>query len=203
MKKISVLLFLLVLVNPVFSIDVSKLKFGDLFFSDPHSGQAKAVKIATRSEFSHCGFIFSEKGKWYILEAVQPVRIISFKEFLNENKSGPLKIKRHPGADALSQSFFTKLKFKAFKNLVLDLDYDPYFEWSDKTWYCSELVWKLYQRIFGIELCSLSPLKNYYLDDPIVKEIMYERYGDQVPYDELMVSPGDIYNSKLLAEVPF
>lgn len=177
------------------AIDTTKLQFGDIFFTDPASGQAKAIKIATRSEFSHCGIIFSENKKWYILEAVQPVQIVPLDEFLNEKGNKNIKIKRYKNINSLL-TFTAIQKFYAFKKQVLNKNYDPYFNWTDNEFYCSELVWKAYQRVLGIELCELKPLKNYFLDDPIVKKIMYERFGDHIPYDEHMVSPGDIYNSK-------
>ncbi len=30
--------------------------------------------------------------------------------------------------------------------------YDLYFEWTDETIYCSELVWKIYKEALGIEI---------------------------------------------------
>ena len=30
---------------------------------------------------------------------------------------------------------------------------------------------------------------------------MFERYGNDIPYDELMVSPGQLYDSELLMDV--
>lgn len=196
MKSYFTFLFV-VCFSLVQAIDTTKLQFGDVFFTDPESGQAKAIKIATRSEFSHCGIIFSENKKWYILEAVQPVQIVPLDEFLNEQENKNIKIKRYKNINSLL-TFAAMQKFYAFKKQVLNKNYDPYFNWTDNEFYCSELVWKVYQRVLGIELCELKPLKNYFLDDPIVKKIMYERYGNQIPYDELMVSPGDIYNSKVL-----
>ena len=201
MKSCSIFLFILCF-STVHALDYSKLQFGDIFFTDPHSGQAKAVKIATRSEFSHCGILFSENKKWYILEAVQPVQVVPLDDFLTIGENKNLKLKRYKKINSLL-TVLNLQKFLSFKKLVLGLDYDPYFSWSDQTFYCSELVWKIYHRVFGIQLCKLQPLKNYYLDDPIVKKIMYERYGDEIPYDELMVSPGDIYNSSDLEPVVF
>jgi len=34
-----------------------------------------------------------------------------------------------------------------------------------------------------------------------VQYIMKERYGKNIPYDEKMISPGDMYNSTLLEEI--
>ncbi len=50
--------------------------------------------------------------------------------------------------------------------------YDTTFEWSDNKIYCSELVWKIYQRGAGIEIGKLQRLKEFDLSNAIVKAIM-------------------------------
>jgi hypothetical protein len=77
-------------------------------------------------------------------------------------------------------------------------NYDIYFGWSDETIYCSELVWKLYQRTTALEIGELKPLGSYDLSSPIVKKIMQERYGKKIPMEEQMISPGAIFDSELL-----
>jgi hypothetical protein len=39
------------------------------------------------------------------------------------------------------------------------------------------------------------------LESPQVRKIMQQRYGAQIPYDEPMVSPGQLSDSKLLYKV--
>lgn len=73
--------------------------------------------------------------------------------------------------------------------------------WSDQQIYCSELVWKIYQRGAGVELCALRPLDDFDLSAPVVRQVMQQRYGDKVPLKEPMVSPGDLFDSPLLVEV--
>jgi hypothetical protein len=76
--------------------------------------------------------------------------------------------------------------------------YDIYFNWSDEEIYCSELVWKLYQRNLNIALCPLKVLKDYDLRHPDVRAIMQERYGKDIPWDEPMVAPIDLFNAASL-----
>lgn len=203
MKKIVLItLIFLQQTGVLFAFDHSRLKFGDIFFSDMESGQATAIKIATRSTFSHCGIIFEDDEKWYILEAVQPVRIVPFDDFLAAEKNDKLQIKRLKNADELFTPAVKK-NFHLLANQVAGKNYDPYFDWSDEALYCSELVWKAYHRLLGIDLCKLRPLKDYFLNDPLVERTMRERYFDKIPYDQLMVSPQDIYDSPLLITVSF
>jgi len=76
-----------------------------------------------------------------------------------------------------------------------------YFEWSDTKIYCSELVWKVYKNGANIELCKLKKLKSFNLDNPRVKEILSERYGDKIPLEEQVVAPSQIVDSPVLETV--
>ena len=79
--------------------------------------------------------------------------------------------------------------------------YDLYFEWSDERIYCSELVWKMYQEALGLKLGKLQKLREFDLGDPVVKAKLRERYGEQVPLDEPVISPAAVFASPLLKPV--
>lgn len=80
-------------------------------------------------------------------------------------------------------------------------NYDLTFEWSDDKIYCSELIWKIYQRAAGIEIGRLEKLSDFDLTDEAVKKKMKERYGDKIPMDEIVISPAAIFDSELLITV--
>lgn len=80
-------------------------------------------------------------------------------------------------------------------------DYDLYFEWSDSRIYCSELVWKIYKEAVGLEIGKLEKLSDYNLTDKAVKQKLAERYGDNIPDDELVISPASMFNSDQLITV--
>jgi hypothetical protein len=63
-------------------------------FSNRNSPQCEAVKLATHSDISHCGILFQEQGTWYVLEAVEPVSVISFQQFIQRNPGSPYSVKR-------------------------------------------------------------------------------------------------------------
>jgi uncharacterized protein YycO len=77
-------------------------------------------------------------------------------------------------------------------------NYDLYFEWSDDKIYCSELVWKIYKDGAGIEIGELEELSDFDLKNEIVQHKMRERYGDNVPMDEKVISPAEMFNSDKL-----
>lgn len=80
-------------------------------------------------------------------------------------------------------------------------NYDLTFEWSDDKIYCSELIWKVYKRATGIEIGELEMLRNFDLTHESVRKKMKERYGDNIPMDELVISPAAIFESELLITV--
>jgi hypothetical protein len=79
-----------------------------------------------------------------------------------------------------------------------DKPYDSSFEWSDNRIYCSELVWKIYDRGLGIRVGRLQKLRDFDLSDPIVKTNIKERYGNKVPMEETVISPGEMFSSDLM-----
>ena len=80
-------------------------------------------------------------------------------------------------------------------------NYDLTFEWSDNKIYCSELIWKVYQRSTGIEIGKLQKLSEFDLKNEIVMKKMTERYGDKIPMNEIVISPSAIFDSELLTTI--
>ena len=50
------------------------IKEGDLIFQTSLSEQSKAIQLATKSKYSHCGLIYKEGNDFVVFEAVQPVK---------------------------------------------------------------------------------------------------------------------------------
>lgn len=80
-------------------------------------------------------------------------------------------------------------------------NYDLTFEWSDDRIYCSELVWKIYQRATGLEVGKVERLEDFDLNNEIVRKKMSERYGNNIPLNESVISPVAIFNCELLMTV--
>ncbi len=178
---------------------LAKEKFhtGDIIFQMSDSKQCEAVRLATHSPYSHCGVLFQEKGEWFVLEAVEPVRIIPLNEFIKHGLKEHFVVKRlKSSVYELKLADFTKM-YVIGKNWI-GKHYDIYFEWNTNNLYCSELVWKLYHEAAQIELCKTKKLKDFDLNHPLVREIMSERYGAKIPYDEQVVAPSDLFDSEKL-----
>ncbi len=173
---------------------------GDLIFQTTLSGQSKAIQLATNSKYSHCGIIFIDNDEYYVFEAIQPVKSTQLDKWIARGKDGHYVIKRLKNADQVLNSETLK-KMKQEGEKFKGKNYDLTFEWSDDKIYCSELIWKIYQRATGIEIGQLQKLGDFDLTSEEVKEKLKERYGDNIATDEIVISPIAIFNSELLKTV--
>lgn len=170
---------------------------GDLIFQHSASAQSTAVQQATNSYFSHCGIIFFLEGKPYVFEAIEPVGVRSLEAWIESGEDQKFAVYRLKN-QSLNASQLAAMK--TYLKAQLDKHYDSGFNWSDKEMYCSELVYKTYKCV-GVELCKPKALRDFNLESPQVRRIMQQRYGTSIPYDEPMVSPGQIAESNLLFQV--
>jgi len=171
-------------------------KDGDIIFIVNPSGQGKAIQLATKSKYTHVGVIFFEDGKEYVYHAVEPVMRSSLAEFKSMSADGTYEIRRLKDQSVLTKENVAKMLADAKSKL--GTHYDLGFSWDDKQLYCSEFVWKVYNKTLTLSIGDLRPLKDFDLTHPAVKQKMEERYGKNIPLEEKMISPGDMYNSALL-----
>jgi hypothetical protein len=171
-------------------------KNGDLIFIVNPWGQGKAIQLATHSKYTHVGIVFIEEGKAMVYHAVEPVMKGTVEEFIAMSADNTCEIRRLKDQSLLTDKTVADL-LKAAKN-DLGKHYDLAFNWDDEKLYCSEYVWKLYKRCLNLEIGSLKPLRSFDLSHPVVQAKLKERYGNQIPADEKMISPGDMYNSTLV-----
>ena len=171
-----------------------------MIFQTSLSGQSKAIQHATKSKYSHCGIIYSDNGKLYVFEAIQPVKSTPLDKWIARGKDGHFVIKRLRNADQVLTAE-TLQKMKKEGNKFIGKNYDPTFEWSDDKIYCSELIWKVYKRATGIEIGGLQKLSDFDLTSEAVKQKIKERYGKKIPTEEIVISPAAIFESELLTTV--
>jgi hypothetical protein len=146
------------------------------------------------------GVIFFRDGKPYVYEAIKTVQYTPFKEWIARGEDGHYVIKRLADANRiLTSQAVAKLLHAATR--FQGKPYDLTFEWSDERMYCSELVWKIYDRGIGIQVGQLQKLLDFDLSDPVVKSKMKERYGNHIPMEETVISPGEIFSAVSLRVV--
>jgi hypothetical protein len=67
--------------------------------------------------------------------------------------------------------------------------------------YCSELVYKIYDRALGIKIGDLQRVREFDLTDAAVQVKIRERYGREAPLDAPVISPVAMEQSPLLVTV--
>lgn len=179
--------------------EAAKAQAGDVIFQSLNTSQSLALRIATGSEYTHCGIILEKDGQLQVLEAVGPVLWTPLEEWIARGEKGHYVLMRLKDTSPLTAEALT-----AMQKDVATFEGKPYdflFQWSDDKIYCSELVWKLYQRNVGLELGPLRRIADYNLDHEEVLRIARQRYGTDIPLDEQVTAPSDIMASELLEVV--
>ena len=144
--------------------------------------------------------MYKEDGRWQVFEAVQPVKLTPLADWVARGQGGHFVTKRLRDAKVvLTPTALARLK--AAGQPMLGHNYDLYFGWSDDRIYCSELIWKVYERGLGRRLGQLQQLRDFDLSNPAVQAKLRERYGRNLPLSETVVSPVSIFNSPELVTV--
>jgi len=178
----------------------AQLQDGDIIFHTSRSAQSVAIQKATGSKYSHMGIIFFREGQPYVFEAIKTVQYTPLQQWIGRGDGGHYVVKRLRDADRLLTPAATDRLRKAAAEFA-GKPYDLTFEWSDSRIYCSELVWKIYQRGLGLQIGELQRLKEFDLSHPAVQAKMRERYGSKVPLEEEAISPAAMFGSRQLREV--
>lgn len=149
------------------------LKVGDVIFHKSQSAQAKAITEASGSDWTHVGIIVANAGKWYVAEAVGPVKATPLQDFIKRGKYKEYKIYRF-------KHFNPKTMELALHNAIKrqNKPYDIYFEMSDTRTYCSELVYKAMLEVTGKEVGTMQKFKDLKLTGPYVKALIKKRLTD-------------------------
>lgn len=180
----------------------SLVREGDLVFHRSRSSQSEAVALATRSRYTHMGVVVLEGRAAYVFEAVQPVKRTPLAKWIARGEGGRVVIKRLKDADAvLTPAALAKMR--ALGRSWLGRPYDGLFQWGDGRLYCSELVYKLYERGAGVRIGALQKVKEMDLGSRAVQEKIRERFGKGVRFDpeETVITPQAMFEEPRLVIV--
>lgn len=181
MKNVLVVVFLL-LSSVAYADGSFAAKEGDIVFQLSKSKQAPLVAYATNSWMTHCGIVIEKGKKLYVLEASNVVKLTPFDTWKNRGRFGALTTVR---------VFDKPVKIKYSK--YLGMPYDLSFKFDNNRMYCSELVYEIYKRQFGIELCKPRKVRSYRIFG--IGKILQRR---GISINRLVVAPSDIADSKLV-----
>jgi uncharacterized protein YycO len=200
MQKIFIILLLLLSSAGYGCSEEYHPQNGDIIFQTSRSSQSVAIQRATESKYSHMGIVYIENGKLLVFEAIDPVKLTPFGDWIARGDGGHYVVKRL--SDAKERLTSEKLeRMLEIGKTFEGKHYDLYFEWSDDRIYCSELVWKIYKRALNIEVGELQTMGEFDLSDPLVQSKVRERFGESIPKNETVISPAQIFASDLLVSV--
>ena len=133
MKKIVIITLLLV--ATLLAVNVLKsqavpatnaLKEGDIVFQTSTSQQAPFIIAATDSKWSHCGIIIEKPDGLYVLEAISPVSLTPYQQWVERGKGKRVGVKHYTDEPV-------KIKYRKY----LGKPYDLAFKFDNGKWYCS------------------------------------------------------------------
>ena len=200
MKKIIIGIVLLISFVAIASAANNQQRYqtGDIIFQTTKGKIALVTSTATMSRFTHVGMIIMKKNKPYVIEASGPVRINSFRRFINRGIGKKFVVLRYK--NGLNKKQKRKLIREARRHI--GKKYDSKFRWDDKKLYCSELVFKVYKKALRVELNKPEKLGDYYSSwNPIISRYAKKKYGKKIPLNEKIITPERLYDSKPLTTV--
>ena len=127
-----------------------EIKQGDLLFQNTGTGEIdNAIKEVTATSFSknysHVGMALQKDEKWFVVEAIpkEGICLTPIIKFLNRNKN---KFNKSQTTVARLDSYYQPYISKAIEYALerLDTPYDDIFFFVVDSYYCSELVYKMF-----------------------------------------------------------
>jgi hypothetical protein len=173
-------------------------KEGDLIFQTETVPQAFAIQAATGSRYNHVGVVFKQGEKYYVYEAIGSVRPTLISSFVSRDSThGRFTVMRVDRE--LSNSDIKRIKKEVTRHL--GKKYDPTLGWSDSKMYCSELVWKAYDRGINLQLSDTRSIQERPLVSIIEKFVDSQFDMPNVNREDPIVSPADLARSNYLKTV--
>ena len=175
------------------------LRDGDIVFQYSGSMQCAAISQATRSPYTHCGIVFIEGGKPMVWEAVGPVRKTPYREWVGHGLNDHVVIKRLKDTSPLSPGHLAAMRAEGEKEM--GRPYDIRFNMDEDRIYCSELVWKIYERGAGVRVGAIERFGDMDFTGAEARRVLKERFGEAFPADQDVITPASIFRSTLLYTV--
>lgn len=168
-----------------------RFKDCDIVFQASKSSQSPFLALLTNSIYTHCGIVTIKGNTPYVIEAVKKVREVPLEQWVKNGRNGSFAVARYKGAISKSE----RKSIMDFAKKQIGKDYDYLFQWSNSKMYCSELVWKAYEK-GNIKISGTKKFTDYPIWLPIAQKEINRRYKkDEFNKNEIVVSPADIFES--------
>ncbi len=188
------LLFVLSLIPLVFAFGVYEPKEGDLYFQSlPRNAVVNAIEGASESPYSHCGILVRKGDRWFVLEAIGPVRETPLAKWINQSRDRHYDVFRLGAKHAGHIPNFIKATRK-----YMGRAYDIRYRMDDEKIYCSELIFKGYRDATGEQLGKLVKFGDlkWVRHTPVILAI-----EGSIPLNRIMITPRHLSEANQLEKV--
>ena len=170
---------------------------GDVILQADVSGRALVIQAATFCVFNHVGIVVQDGNRFYVHEATRTVSRIPLGQFLRRTGTrGRIAVLRHPAVTSeIAQKVTRELQRQGRK------PYDSGLAWSDDEFYCSELVWKAFERGAGIQIARPVPLRSRYWARLVASFVPMRYRVDRRNFDDPSVMPADLLRGSCMKVV--
>lgn len=168
---------------------------GDVVFQSlPHNPLIDAIEGATESPFSHCGILHRSGSAWLVIEAIGPVKESPLDAWIAQGRE------HHYTAFRLHEKYRAKIpEFVKAAQSYEGRPYDIHYDMDDVAIYCSELIYKSFQRVTGEEMGRLQMLGQlkWLPHAEVIKQIE----GGKLPLERKMITPRNLSEATQLEKV--
>lgn len=201
LRPLAVVLGVVVAVGLYYRLDrialylLSDKQEGDVLLQSlPHSELTDAIETASESPWSHCGILVKRGGHWQVAQALMDVHYTPLIEYLIQGRDLRVSSFRMKNLTAEQRA---RLQPGVAK--LLGKPYDINYEPDDRKIYCSELVWKVYDRELGIHWGEWEAFGT--LNWKPVEVFVRSVERGKVPLDRMMITPVALTRTGKVMEV--
>lgn len=203
-KSKNIILLLVPLIGVLLLAILFRPLLKDLIFYDPQEGDivfqslppnelVTAISGITNSPFSHCGLIQRVNGEWMVIESLGDVHCTNLNKWMRRGAGAGVVVYRY-----VLNSDETVRVMKSASGM-LGKKYDLRYDFDDEKIYCSELVYKAFDRGIGVRLGKTDKLGDLNWQ-PYEKTIVKFEHGP-VPLAREMITPVAISRDSRLLKV--
>ena len=127
---------------------------GDLIFQSlPPNDLVLAIEGISESPYSHCGIVVKKDDSWMVLEAIGPVKYTPLYEWVQRGRKEAFTAYRLKERVKIEEFILEAEKF-------LGKPYDVRYRFDDEKIYCSELIYKSFQKSHNLDLGKVVELRE-------------------------------------------
>ena len=174
---------------------LSAKREGDILFQSlPRGPLVDAIEGVTESPWSHCGILLKVDGRWVVAESIGHVRYTPLYDWMLRGRRFRVESYR---LRHLPEDFRDRVvaQVELLHGKFYDIRYAP----EDDEIYCSELVYKVYDRGLGIKIGKWERFGD--LNWKPFEAFIRETEGGPVPLERPMITPVGLTRSVLVEKV--